>query len=70
MKKTFYVRNVIFSREMGFEKEKKEKSEKKELEKNPGFLQEAILFRSFFFQFLISPSRYGLFPFRWQAANK
>ena len=70
MKKSFYVRNVIFSGEMGFEKENEEKSEKKDLCENPGFLQEAILFRSFFFQFLISPGRYGQFPVRWPAANK
>jgi hypothetical protein len=51
MKESFHVGNVIFSRETGFEKENEKKSEKKDLYENPSFLQEAILFRSFFFQF-------------------
>jgi hypothetical protein len=51
VEKALHIGDVIFSRESGIDQENEKKAEKKDLCQDPGFLEQPVFFRPFFFQF-------------------
>ena len=55
MEKNLYPTDVVFTREVCSEQQIEKEDEEDCLDENPEGLDDPVLFRPFFFQFLISP---------------